>query len=52
MSQGFIAYNMAHGILTMTKHVEQEHAFLLKRSKKEHHVCPQGLLDWEPTTKW
>jgi hypothetical protein len=52
MPQRFIAYNMVHGILTMTKHVKQEHAFLLKRSRKEHHACTQGLLDWEPTTKW
>jgi hypothetical protein len=52
MPQGFIAYNMACDILTMTKHVEQEHAFLLTRSKKEHHAYPQGFLDWEPTTKW
>jgi hypothetical protein len=36
----------------MTKHVEKEHVFLLKRFKKEHHACPQGLLEWEPTTKW
>jgi hypothetical protein len=36
MPQGFIVYNMAHGILTMTKHVEQEYAFLLMRSLKRN----------------
>jgi hypothetical protein len=51
MPQGFIAYNMAHYMLTMTKHVEQDYAFLLKRLEKEHHSHSQGLFDWESTTK-
>jgi hypothetical protein len=31
----FIAYNKAHGISTMTKHLEQDHVALLKMFKNE-----------------
>jgi hypothetical protein len=45
-------YNKVHGILAMMKHVEQEHAFLLKRFREGQHVHSQVIVDREPTTKW
>jgi hypothetical protein len=45
--KGFIAYNKALGTLAMMRHVEQEHASLLKRFKEVLHIHPQAILDQE-----
>jgi hypothetical protein len=49
--KGFIAYNKAHGTLAMMRHVEQEHAYLLKRFREVLHTRPQAILDQELKTK-
>jgi hypothetical protein len=49
--KGFIVYNKVHGTSTMMKHVEQEHASLLKKFRKVLHTCPQVILDQELNTK-
>jgi hypothetical protein len=43
--KGFISYNKAHGISTMTKHMKQDHVVLLKRFKDEQHACCRSNLD-------
>jgi hypothetical protein len=49
--KGFIAYDKFNGMLTMTKHVEQDHVFLLKQFRKETVAHPRSHHDYEPTTK-
>jgi hypothetical protein len=43
----FIAYNKAHGTLAIMRHVEQEHASLLKRFREVLHTHPQAILNQE-----
>jgi hypothetical protein len=41
--KGLITYNKAHGISTMTKHVELKCASLFKSFKEIQHACPQTI---------
>jgi hypothetical protein len=49
--KGFIVYNKVHGTSIMMRHVEQEHASLLKKFREVLHIHPQVILDQELKTK-
>jgi len=49
--KSFIVYNKVHGTSAMMRHVEQEHASLLKRFREVLHIRPQAILDQELKTK-